>query len=91
MKTTNAVAIAVAAASLFAFVPLSASASSNEGGVQCMGANACKGHNDCKSEKNACKGHAECKGQGWVHADSEKACTDMGGTVMKHEAEEKKQ
>lgn len=81
MKNTNAVALAVAAASLFAMAPMVASANEAEG-VQCWGVNACKGHNDCKSEANACKGQASCKGQGWLHMGSEKECLDQGGKVM---------
>ncbi|MBI2381468.1 MAG: hypothetical protein HYV16_12010 [Gammaproteobacteria bacterium] len=90
MKNPSAIAFAVAAASLFAMAPITA-AQANDAGVQCWGTNECKGHNDCKTDKNACKGHAECKGQGWVHMDSEKACTDKGGKVERqHKHEETK-
>lgn len=89
MKNPSAVAFAVAAASLFAMAPITA-VQANETGVQCWGVNECKGHNDCKTDKNACKGHAECKGQGFVNMKSEKECTDKGGKVQKHEHEETK-
>ncbi|MGB0132901.1 hypothetical protein [Dokdonella sp.] len=46
----------------------------------CMGVNACKGHNDCKTAENACKGTASCKGTGFV-ATTESACADLGGTM----------
>ena len=64
-KTTN-VAMAVAAASLFAFAPMSAVHAGEEAKVHCYGVNACKGQNDCKTAKNACKGKAACKGQGFL-------------------------
>lgn len=54
-------------------------------GVQCQGINECKGMGECKSATgmNACQGMNECKGMGYVTVDSEKACTDKGGTVVK--------
>lgn len=49
---------------------------------KCMGVNACKGHNGCKTAANACKGQGGCKGQGFV-ASSAEACTAMGGKMDK--------
>ncbi len=46
--------------------------------IHCMGANVCKGHNDCKTAKNACKGHGECKGQGFVALPAS-SCANIGG------------
>ncbi|MBM7074462.1 hypothetical protein JQC92_20965 [Shewanella sp. 202IG2-18] len=46
--------------------------------VKCYGVNICKGHNDCKTDKNACGGHASCKGTGFVMAPA-KSCADIGG------------
>lgn len=50
----------------------------------------CKGVNECKGQGNACKagetckpGANECKGQGVIAMDSEAACTEKGGTVVK--------
>ncbi|WP_455217785.1 BufA2 family periplasmic bufferin-type metallophore [Kaarinaea lacus] len=77
-KTTN-IAMAVAAASLFAFAPMSAT-HAEEANVKCFGVNKCKGHNDCKSANNACKGQGSCKGQSFVLM-SEKACDHVGGKV----------
>jgi hypothetical protein len=48
--------------------------------IHCMGANACKGHNDCKTAANACKGHGECKGKGFVALPAA-TCTNVGGTA----------
>jgi len=48
--------------------------------VHCMGANVCKGHNDCKTATNACKGHGECKGKGFVALPAA-TCSNVGGTV----------
>jgi hypothetical protein len=48
--------------------------------VKCYGANACKGHNDCKTAANACKGQGGCKGQGFVSIPSA-TCSDVGGTT----------
>lgn len=48
--------------------------------VQCMGVNACKGHNDCKTATNACKGHGSCKGKGFVDLPAS-TCDNIGGTV----------
>ncbi len=81
-KTTN-VAMAVAAASLFAFAPVQAGGHmGDEAKVHCYGVNKCKGHNDCKTADNACKGKAACKGQGFISM-SKHACEEIGGKVGK--------
>lgn len=84
-KPLSGVAIAAAAAALFAagsFTTLAASAAEGSAAVQCAGVNACKGHSDCKTAKNECKGMNACKGQGWVSKASAKECTDAGGKVV---------
>ena len=81
IKTTN-IAMAVAAATMFAFAPISSTMAASDANVHCYGVNKCKGHNDCKSASNACKGMASCKGQGFV-AMSEAACDHVGGKVGK--------
>ena len=76
--------IATAAAALFAAGMMAAPvAKAADAQVMCANANSCKGHSECKTAKNDCKGQNSCKGQGWVHAQSAKACTDMGGKVLK--------
>lgn len=79
MKTTN-VALAVAAASMFAFAPMATVQAGSGENVHCYGVNKCKGNNDCKSASNACKGQSSCKGQGFV-AMSKNACDKIGGKV----------
>jgi hypothetical protein len=46
--------------------------------VHCMGANMCKGHNDCKTADNACKGQGSCKGKGFVALPAA-SCKAVGG------------
>ena len=82
MKSVNGIALAMAAAGLFALAPLVASANSLEAKVHCVGVNACKGKSDCKTASNACKGHNECKGHGFV-AVPKKTCEQIGGKVEK--------
>ena len=78
-KTTT-IAMAVAAASLFAFAPMSAVQAGSDAKVHCYGVNKCKGNNDCKSVTNACKGQSSCKGHGFVTM-SKSACDKIGGKV----------
>jgi hypothetical protein len=81
---TSSYALAAAAAALFALgAAPTAQAADDMGGVHCTGANACKGHSECKTAKNECKGQNSCKGQGWSMAKTEKECTQAGGKVEK--------
>ena len=78
---TAGIAIAVAAASVFAVA--SAPVAHAQGAkVECHGVNACKGLSDCKTAKSECKGHNACKGQGFK-VMSEKECTAAHGKPMK--------
>lgn len=77
------IAIASAAAAMFAMGATATVAQAADAPVMCAGANSCKGHSECKTAKNDCKGMNSCKGQGWVHKASAKECTDAGGKVMK--------
>ncbi len=88
MKVKNmiGVTLATAAAAAFMMAPVASFAADEMApmagaGVKCFGANACKGQSACKTAKNACKGQNGCKGQGMSMADSQKACTDMGGKL----------
>ena len=76
-KTNSSLAVAAAAAAMFALSPMSVSASEE---IKCMGVNACKGHSACKTADSACKGQNSCKGHGFVLV-SEQACADLGGEV----------
>ena len=81
-KKVTGAALALAAASMVSFSPVSVAMSGDaaSANVHCYGVNKCKGHNDCKSASNACKGHAKCKGHGFVSM-SAKACDHVGGKV----------
>ena len=77
-------AVATAAAALFALGAGPAAAQSAEdGSVKCSGVNSCKGTADCKTAKNDCKGQNTCKGQGWVKKGSAEECTKAGGSIVK--------
>jgi len=52
------IALASAAAALFATAPITAVQAGSDAKVHCFGVNKCKGHNDCKTATNACKGKA---------------------------------
>ena len=78
VKTNSSLALAAAAAAMFALAPISASAGEDE--VRCMGANSCKGHSACKTATSECKGLNACKGQGFVMA-TPAACAEAGGMV----------
>lgn len=78
----TSVALAATAAALFSTLPVTAVQAASDANVHCFGVNKCKGHNDCKTEKNACKGHASCKGQGFVTM-TKHACEEIGGSVNK--------
>jgi hypothetical protein len=61
----STLALAAAAAVMFATVSINAAAA-DEGKVKCEGVNACKGQSACKTAKNACKGQNACKGAGFL-------------------------
>ena len=80
VNKTTGVALAVAAAGLFAIAPMTVTVA-EEGKVHCYGVNKCKGHNDCKTANNACKGKGSCKGQGFLNMSSKEECKEAGGKV----------
>jgi uncharacterized membrane protein len=80
-KTT--LAIASAAAALFAVSAPITVAHAADMSVHCAGINSCKGTSDCKTAKNECKGLNSCKGMGWNAKASAKECMAAGGTVVK--------
>lgn len=77
-KTLTGIALATAAAAMFALAPVPAMA--GEKTVKCMGVNACKGHSSCKTASSSCKGQNSCKGQGFVEVSKE-VCDQLGGKV----------
>ena len=79
----SGLALATAAAALFATTVATTAHAADDGAVKCSGINSCKGSSECKTAKNECKGHNSCKGQGWVTAKSAAECKKAGGkTVM---------
>jgi uncharacterized membrane protein len=79
-------ALAVLMAGMFATTAATAAPPASESQtVMCAGINACKGQSACATASSACKGQNTCKGQGWLPVESEKVCTDKGGTVVKPE------
>jgi hypothetical protein len=87
MKIGKGFMVASAVASLVLAGGLTAQAQESETSectaVHCAGTNACKGQGSCAGADNSCKAQNECKGKGWTEAESAKACTDAGGTVVK--------
>ena len=83
-KTTKSgLAIAAAAAALFALCAAPMAQAAEDGGVKCSGVNSCKGSSECKTAKSECKGQNSCKGQGWVSKKTADECTKAGGMVVK--------
>ncbi len=81
-KKLSGLALATAAAGLFAVAPIAANAAGEAGTeIHCYGANSCKGQSACKTANNACSGQNACKGQGFVAAASEEECTNAGGRL----------
>jgi len=71
-------ALATAAAAVFTASAVVSTANAEEVKIKCYGANACKGHGECKTSMNACKGQNACKGKGF-EAMTEKACIEKIG------------
>lgn len=81
-KRLTGAALASAAALIFGFAPI-ANVAAEEGGVACLGVNACKGQGACATAENACAGQNACKGHGVSKVATEAECTEQGGTVSK--------
>lgn len=65
IRKTSGLALAAAAAVLFASASFTAGAA-DEGKVKCDGVNGCKAQSACKTAKNSCKGQNACKGAGFL-------------------------
>jgi hypothetical protein len=76
MKTSaiSGLAIAAAAASIFATAGISTAFAADKAEVKCENSSACKGHGACKTSHNACKGQNACKGAGMTMQKSEEDC-----------------
>jgi len=80
MKKVTGLALATAAAAMFATTPVTVHAAKHMSDVKCNNVNKCKGSGMCKTKANACAGHNACKGQGFVKM-SKAACDAIGGEV----------
>jgi hypothetical protein len=83
MKRTSktAIALAAAAAALFATGCSTMCGESHEALVKCAGSNACKGSSECATPDNSCKGRNGCKASGWSYL-TRSECAASGGTVV---------
>jgi hypothetical protein len=79
-RKTN-LAIAAAAAALFATGTIALVSAPADAAVKCVGANACKGQSACKTANSSCKGLNACKGQGFSELPDAAACQAAGGKV----------
>ena len=77
-KRVSGLALATAAAGLFAIAPMGATAGEDK--VQCMGVNGCKGQSACKTANSSCKGLNSCKGQGFLEL-TKAECEAQGGEI----------
>ena len=76
-KKLHGMALAAAAAAMFAGAPVAVMAGDAPG--KCVGANSCKGQSACATASYACTGMNACKGQGFVEMTKEE-CDKAGGT-----------
>ena len=60
------IALATAAAGMFAMTAAGPAAAAQAGKVKCVGVNSCKGQSECKAGKSSCKGLNSCKGKGMM-------------------------
>ena len=79
-KKLTGLALATAAAGMFAFASIPAANAAQAGKIHCMGVNGCKGKTGCATATNACKGQNSCKGKGWLYM-TKKECKDKGGKI----------
>lgn len=89
LKRRVVVGSAVASALLLAACGPNASKTANNTATQkqevkCQGINECKGTSECAGPDGAndCQGMNTCEGMGWISVETEKECTDKGGTVI---------
>jgi len=84
-------ALATAAASLFALAPLVAHADAGADQLgYCYGVNACKGKSSCKTATSGCQGQNSCKGQGLIDSVSKGTCDQLGGRFNTEDPMKKK-
>ena len=82
-KNLSGIALATAAAALFATSPIVATAADVAGSaanVKCYGVNACRERANCKTAENKCAGKNKCKGHSYVPVSAE-ICGQLGGVT----------
>jgi len=75
VKKVSGVALAAAAATMFAMAPIGASA--GESG-KCFNINSCKGTGACATATTSCAGQNSCAGHGWLKK-TKAECDEAGG------------
>jgi hypothetical protein len=76
-KKISGVALAAAAATMFAIAPMNASAGAHSAG-KCIGGNSCKGSSACATATTGCAGQNSCEGKGWIKT-TKAECEEKGG------------
>jgi len=74
-KKLTGLALATAAAAMFAAAPVAIAGEKGTSQIHCEGANSCKGKSACQTASNACKGQNSCKGKGWTEMTAEECET----------------
>ena len=82
-RKLTGLALATAAAALFATAGIAPVAAKEEAKIHCNGVNQCKGQSACQTATHACKGQNSCKGKGWLYL-SKSEC-DAAQAKMKQE------
>ena len=76
-KKISGVALAAAAATMFAVAPMSGAVAGEKAG-KCFNVNSCKGTSACATATTSCAGQNSCAGQGWVKR-TKSECEEAGG------------
>jgi len=76
-KKVSGVALAAAAAAMFAVAPMSGAIAGEKAG-KCFNVNSCKGSSACATATTSCAGQNSCAGQGWVKR-TKAECEEAGG------------
>ena len=76
-KKVSGVALAAAAAAMFAVAPMSGAVAGEKAG-KCFNVNSCKGAGACATATTSCAGQNSCAGKGWVKK-TKVECEEAGG------------
>jgi hypothetical protein len=80
VKKFSGLALATAAAALFAAAPIATVSAADAAKIKCEGVNSCKGTSACKTATSGCQGQNSCKGKGFLQltkADCDAAMAKM--------------